>query len=73
MTEVLFPTVKAPRENARMSVIEVTVIDTPACFKVLPIFSSSVKDFLLGSARIFCQHSEMTNMSSIPIPERHKN
>merc|ERR1719470_359673 len=46
----------------------VTVMETPACCKVLPIFSAKDKVAVLGSETMLYQHSMMTNMSSIPIP-----
>jgi hypothetical protein len=59
-------TVKDPTRNAAISVTVVTVIETPACRNVCPIFSG--KDNLLFPRFKFFQQAIMTNISSTPIP-----
>jgi hypothetical protein len=59
-------TVKDPTRNAATSVSVVTVIETPACCNVRPIFSG--KDISLFPRFKFFQQATITNMSSTPIP-----
>ena len=60
-------TVMAPIPKANTSVNDVTVMATPACFIVKPIFSCKVFPKVSSSCKLY-QHWTMTNMSSIPIP-----
>lgn len=57
-------TVNDPTANAIMSVKEVTVMETPACFSVYAIFSSSGSFF--SSSDNSCQQATKTNISSTP-------
>lgn len=59
---------KTPMKKLTVSVREVIVIDTAASLNVCPILSGTdfVTDVLLHAANI-------TNVSSIPIPEKKKN
>lgn len=59
-------TVDAPMAKATMSVTEVTVTDTPACFIVMATCSGR-ESFCSPGVRFF-QASTMTNISSTPIP-----
>ena len=59
-------TVDPPIANATMSVTDVTVIETPACFNVSPIRSSTGSARSLGVS--WRRDSTITNMSSTPIP-----
>lgn len=60
------PTVDPPIAKATISVTEVTVMETPACFSVSPIRSSTGRALSLG---VSCRSdSTITNMSSTPIP-----
>lgn len=57
-------TVDDPMMKAMTSVIEVTVIETPACFNIIPTFSGSGRFLQLSSSSF--QHVIITNMSSTP-------
>ena len=63
------PTVTAPTPNAKTSVRLVTVTDTPACLRAIPIWSGRLRPALRGSFCMFDQHWTITNISSIPIPK----
>lgn len=67
-------TVEAPTPKAAISVSEVTVMDTPACFNAIPMRSGI--EILLGlerqSGNRLFQHCMITNMSSTPIPKSRK-
>lgn len=62
-------TVDAPMANATKSVMDVTVMETPACFMVSATFSGSGFCFS-GADRLF-HASIITNMSSTPKPVNH--
>ena len=64
-------TLVAPIPKTKTSVKVVTVIETPACFIVLPIFSDKLSSAGEGSSSTLDQQVEITNMSSIPIPKQN--
>ena len=64
-------TLVAPLPKTKTSVKVVTVIETPACFIVLPIFSDRLNSVGEGSSSTLDQQLEITNMSSIPIPKQN--
>ena len=61
-------TVQAPIPKARISVMLVTVTETPACSMVSPILSGMDRFAIVGSLWRLYQQAMMTNRSSIPIP-----
>ena len=66
-------TVNAPIPKARISVILVTVTDTPACSIVNPILSGIESCAFFFSFAWLYQHAMITNMSSMPMPAKMKN
>ena len=63
--------VTAPVAKAQISVTDVTVMEAPACFIVIPMFVTTVFVFFF-SAGILFKHLIMTNISSMPIPRQIK-
>ena len=68
--DIEYLTVDAPIAKATKSVMDVTVIETPACCMAIAIFT--LRSFLLCRAVRLFQASIMTNISSTPRPAKQK-